>query len=376
MATGGVLSSTEVSLIAAVPITGVFLGLPLAAGLGDYTGRRNALFIACIISAVASAIQTAASNLATLVVGRVIAAAAIYMFIVLASTYMAELAPAEIRGILVGLTIVLIDAASILAAGLNWAFSKTMTNLAWRIPVGIQIIFPLIIAAGIFTLDAAPTEYLVKSQDEAALRSLRRIRKGYTDVEIDAEFDSLRAQSSLRSEETAAPILDMFKGTNLRRSFLACSIGVFQQLSGITFATTYATVFLSQASAGINPYLLTLGLSILATGGAIVGLFLVDSVGRRTLALSVFCVIFVIDLVIGVLGFFNDSPASAKAIAAFSLMFAFFFAAGFGPLTYVAASELPTARLKNRTSAFAFGCIAIMNVVVTFVIPYISQPDG
>jgi len=52
----------------------------------------------------------------------------IFMFIVNASTFLAEIAPQEIRGILIGISIVLIDAAAVLAAGLNWGFSAQTGN--------------------------------------------------------------------------------------------------------------------------------------------------------------------------------------------------------------------------------------------------------
>ena len=109
-----------------------------------------------------------------------------------------------------------------------------------------------------------------------------------------------------------------------------------------------------------------LGLNILALGGAITGLFLVDIIGRRTLALTTFVLIFIIDLVIGSLGFVDatHSPAASRTIAAFCLMFAFLFAAGFGPLTYIVSSEVPTARLRNKTSAFTFLTLALFSLAV------------
>lgn len=302
---------------------------------------------------------------------------AIFLFIVMGSTFLAEIAPNEIRGILTGLSIVLVDAASILSAGINWAVSNDTSAFAYRFPMGLQILFPVVIGVGIIFLDDSPTFYLTKSQDNRALKSLRSIRKGYAEAEVNAEFAALKAQAALRQEEVQVPWTHIFKGTNLRRTMLALSVGNMQQLSGIAFATNYATIFLQTIGSDISAFLLVLAITILAFGGAIGGLFLVDAVGRRPLALTTFVILFIINVTIGALGFadYLNNSSISRTIAAFCCMFSFFFAAGFGPLTYVVASEMPTARLRNKTGAFSFFVLACFSTVVQYVLPYISNAD-
>jgi len=69
----GVLSAGDISLIVGLPNIGVLLGVPLSAFLAERYGRRWALIVAAVISAIAGVLQTAAFNFATFVVGRVIA---------------------------------------------------------------------------------------------------------------------------------------------------------------------------------------------------------------------------------------------------------------------------------------------------------------
>ncbi|KAG5813399.1 hypothetical protein H9Q74_012721 [Fusarium xylarioides] len=382
------LTSTDISIITALPVTGCVLGLPLAAQFADRYGRKKMILVGCIFSAVGSAIQTAAFGLAEIVVGRWIANVAIWLFIVLGSTYMAEIAPENVRGAIVGMSIVLINTAAIVASGVNWAMSTEMSAMSFRLPLGLGILFPLILFplilfplilfVGLFFVDDSPTWYLTKSRDSDALRSLRSVRSGYPETEILAEFEALKAQASIREDETKVPWMDIFRGTNLRRSLLAMSIGNMQQLSGIAFATNYATIFLATVSGNVSPFLLTMVGAILAFAGAVTGIYLVDRVGRRTLALSTFTMVFCIDLVVGVLGFmdYTGNPSIAKAIASMCMLFSFFFAAGFGPLTYVVSAEIPTARLRNKTSSFSFLTLAAFSTVVVYVLPYISQADA
>jgi hypothetical protein len=303
---------------------------------------------------------------------------AIWLFIVLGSTYMAEIAPENVRGAIVGTSIGLINTAAIVASGINWAMSTEMSALSFRLPLGLGILFPVILFVGLFFIDDSPTWYLTKSRDEDALRSLKSVRGGYPEAEIHAEFAALKAQASIREDEAKVPWLDIFRGVNLRRTLLAMSIGNMQQLSGIAFATNYATIFLATVSGDVSPFLLTMVGAILAFAGAVTGIYLVDRVGRRTLALGTFIPVFCIDLIVGVLGFFDytGNPSIAKAIASMCMLFSFFFAAGFGPLTYVVSSEIPTARLRNKTSSFSFLTLAAFSTVVIYVLPYISQPDA
>lgn len=69
-------------------------------------------------------------------------------------------------------------------------------------------------------------------------------------------------------------------------------------------------------------------------------------------------------------------PNVGKVIAAFSLMFGFFFAMGFGPLTYVVAGEIPTGRLKNKTTSFTFLTLVCFATGCQYFLPYLSQDNG
>ncbi|KAF5540164.1 high-affinity glucose transporter RGT2 [Fusarium mexicanum] len=347
------LTSTDISIMTAIPVIGCVVGLPLAAQCADRYGRKKMMLVGCVFGAVGSAIQTAAFGLAEIVAGRWIANVAIWLFIVLGSTYMAEIAPENVRGAIVGTSIVLISIATIVASGVNWAMSTEMSAMSFRLPLSLGILFPLI------------------------LFSLRSVRSGYPETEILAEFEALKAQASIREDEAKVPWLDIFRGANIRRTLLALSIGNMQQLSGIAFATNYATIFLTTVSGNVSPFLLTMVGAILAFAGAVTGIFFVDKVGRRTLSLSTFIMVFCIDLVVGVLDFmdYTGNPSIAKAIASMCMLFSFFFAAGFGPLAYVISAEMPTARLRNKTSSFSFFTMAASSTVTIYVIPYISQPD-
>ena len=226
----------------------------------------------------------------------------------------------------------------------------------------------------LYVMDS-PTSYLINGDDANAEKSLRLVRRGYNEEELAKEMETLKWQDQLRKAESKVKWTEIFKGVNRRRTLLAAYLGVVQQLSGSIFASSYATVFLSEVGSS-NPYLLVFALSILALGGAVTGIVLVDIIGRRPLLLASFSIIFIIDAIIGGLGFADPTSQSAiKGIAAFCLMFAFVFAVGMSPLTWLNAAELPTARLRNVTNAFVLLCISLSSLATTYVIPYITDAD-
>ena len=251
-------------------------------------------------------------------------------FILLATSvaFQNEISPPAIRGTLGALGIVAVNLGGVVSAGVSFGTWQLPSSAGYRVPVGLQILWPFIIAVGVAYTMESPTSFLIHGDDALAEQSLKKIRQGYGEQEIAAEMASLKAQQSLREAEKEISWTFLFKGPNLRRTLLAAYIGNVQVLTGLFYSTSYATIFLTQVGSS-DPFLLVFGLSLLSFGGAIAGLLVVDWMGRRTLALTGAVVIFVIDLVIGVMGCLDlTAPAIGKTLAAFFLLFGFFFAAG------------------------------------------------
>ena len=295
--------------------------------------------------------------------------------VAMSATLSTELAPPSIRGAIGALSILFIQSASVLTSGISWGTFHMKGSAAYRIPLGLQNFFPLVLALGVLYVMDSPTSYLIQGDDAKAEESLRRVRQGYSEEEIAKEMESLKWQASLRKAENDVSWTEIFKGSNRRRTLLAMFVGVASNLSGGIFASSYATIFLSMVGSK-NPFLLVFALNIIAFGGSLIGLVLVDTIGRRAMVLMAWSSLFVIDLIIGCLAFADPKdPTIIKCIAAFSLIFAFFSATFMGPVTWLNAAEFPTARLRNITTAFTFFMFSVTSLTVNYVIPYITNAD-
>ena len=294
----------------------------------------------------------------------------------MATTLQMEIAPPSIRGAIGALSAISIQLASILSSGIALGTHANPTSLSYRVPLGLQNIWPLLMAVCMLYVKDSPTSFLIQGDDVNAETSLRLVRQGYTEEELAKEMQTLKWQDQLRKADKEVKWTDAAKGINLRRTLLSTFVGVISPLSGSILITNYATVFLTEVGSA-SPYLLVFGLNILAFGGAVAGLVLMDIVGRRTLLLASFSSILAIDLIVGGLGFAaaTDKPA-VKAIAAFFLLFSFVAAAGLSPLTWLNAAELPTSRLRNVTNGFALLSISLCSLTVSYVIPYLTDADA
>lgn len=82
---------------------GSFLGALAAGFICDAIGRRYSLMIASVIWIIGSAIQCSSQNVAQLIIGRLISGLAVGITSSQTVVYLAELAPAKIRGRIVGI---------------------------------------------------------------------------------------------------------------------------------------------------------------------------------------------------------------------------------------------------------------------------------
>lgn len=205
----------------------------------------------------------------------------IFLFLSLGTGWLAEVAPPEVRGMFSSLSIIVIDLAAVVTSCISQGTRHIDGAASYRIPIGLQLLWPGIISCGACFVHDNPTFHLIKGEDSKAEASLRSIRGGYSEMEIHAELDALKAQTHLRQSESEVAWNELFKGTNLRRTLLALSIANFQQLSGVAYATNYATIFLLPVVKGQDAFVLVIGLAILALGGACFGLLLVDRIGHE-----------------------------------------------------------------------------------------------
>src|SRR5437899_25850 len=226
------LSPAALGLTVSVALWGTILGSMFAGIPGDKIGRRDSLRAMAVLYVVSALGCALAWNWTSLVLFRFIGGLGIGGSSVLGPMYIAEVAPAKWRGRLVGLFQFNVVFGILLAYLSNYILGTMGLGAAeWRWKLGISAAPAILFLLLLFGIPRSP-RWLVKKQRISEARVVLRMtgEANFEEelqeiiVSIDAEHI---ANDSLFSWRYHLPI------------FLAVSIGMFNQLSGINAILYY-----------------------------------------------------------------------------------------------------------------------------------------
>ncbi len=151
--------------------------------------------------------------------------------------YLAECVKPHLRGRLLVIGASSNVSSFALANWINYALSFRSGWLQWRLPLVIQLFFPLIIFPLAPFVPESPRWLLLAGQDDAAKQVLSKLTgESVTSDLVIADYNSIKA--SIRLERShRVPLLDVLRNRdrtqNLRRLILSCGTQFMQQFTGI-----------------------------------------------------------------------------------------------------------------------------------------------
>jgi sugar porter (SP) family MFS transporter len=274
------LSPKLLGITVASAIWGTVLGAMLAGLPGERFGRRDSLRGLAILYLVSALGCAGAWSWSSLVMFRFIGGLGIGGSSVLGPMYIAEIAPAKLRGRLVGLFQFNVVFGILLAYFSNYVIGLTHRGASeWRWQLGITALPAALFFVMLFMIPRSPRWLVKQGRIEEARTVLRVI--GEKDFERELQeivqsIDSEKSQSgeALFSRKYAFPI------------FLAVSIGMFNQLSGINAILYYLNDIF--AHAGYSK--LSGNIQAVAVGATnllftMIAMSVIDKLGRKTLLL-------------------------------------------------------------------------------------------
>lgn len=141
-------------------------GAIIAGDIADWVGRRFTIIAGCGIFAVGVALQIAVTGLGMIVAGRLVAGLGVGFVSAILILYMSEIAPRKVRGAIVSGYQFCVTIGLMLASCVTYATENRTTSAAYRIPIGIQLAWALILAIGLFCLPESPRYYVKKGKLE------------------------------------------------------------------------------------------------------------------------------------------------------------------------------------------------------------------
>ncbi|KAJ5123787.1 MFS hexose transporter [Penicillium atrosanguineum] len=356
------------------PTASAVLGALGSSYIADLIGRKVALLIALLFALVGITVEMIAVTNAVFFAGKFINGFAVGGFTSIGMTYIGEVSPFRLRGILtsaagfsiiVGQLIVSIIINCTGDVSSRWAYRAVFLSQygVWVIAVGFLPFMP-----------ESPWWLLARGHRAKAEGAL--IRLGYPAEEIEANMTRIQLTlDGVRHETEGASFAECFRKTNLRRTIISVAPMAIQALCGIAFVVSYATYYIELAGyTTVDAYRIWIGIVGLAMFGNMCSWFLVDRVGRRSLSIYGLAILLVLLCLTGGLAV-KRTPACIKGTIAFIALFAWAYNVTIGATAYVILVETATARLRAKTASIAFVGQNIFSTIWAFALPYLFNPN-
>jgi MFS family permease len=201
-------------LITSLMTLGGLLSSLVAGVFSVYFGRKIGLWVACVFTSVGIAIQMATENRGAIYFGRLVLGLGNGFLQTFSNMYCAEVAPAHLRAIMVGLSTQAILIGNIIAAAITNQTQVHLDEKSFRIPFGALFIPALFLSIGLFFVPESPRYLLTQGRAEAARESLERLRgdslqSGELELEYTEMIKGIEEEKQIAA--TVGP-LDMFRG--------------------------------------------------------------------------------------------------------------------------------------------------------------------
>lgn len=338
---------------------GEIIGLFINGFVSERFGYRNTILVCLFSIAAFVTIFFTAPNVEALLVAEILCGIPWGIFQTLTVTYASEVCPIALRGYLTTYVNFCWGLGQEIGIGVIYSMLGRDDEWAYRIPYGLQWMWPLPLFIGIYFAPESPWWLVRKGRTEDAKASLLRLTSSNkeTDFDPDETIAMMVHTTALEEKITAgASYLDCFKGVDLRRTEIVCMVWAIQNLSGNSFSN-YSTYFLSKAGLSTHDsYAFALGqyaINMVGVFGAW-GLMTLG-IGRRKLYLYGLCGLFTMLLILGFMGLVPETHRTQASLATGSIMIAWalVYQLTVGTVCYSLVGELSSRRLQIKTVVLA-----------------------
>jgi len=348
-------------------LVGTVIGSMLAGIPGDRYGRRDSLRGMAVLYVVSALGCALAWNWTALVIFRFIGGLAIGGSSVLGPMYIAEISPAKWRGRLVGLFQFNVVFGILLAYFSNYVLGTMGFGAAeWRWKLGVSAVPAAFFFLMLFGIPRSPRWLVKKGRIDEAREVLRLIGEENYEQELKEIVESIDAEhvtsDSLFTSKYRVPI------------FLAISIGMFNQLSGINAILYYLNAIFEHAGfSKVSGDLQAVAIGATNLLFTMIAMSVIDKVGRKKLLLvgsvgTALCLA-------GVAAIFLTGRHE-NLLVWMLIGYIAFFAFSQGAVIWVYISEVFPNRVRAKGQSLGSFSHWIMNALISWTFPSMAASSG
>ncbi len=290
------------------------------------------------------------------------------------------MAPKWIRGTLVCAYQLSITAGLLAASIVNMLTYQLTTAAAYRIPMGLQLTWAVVLALGLLVLPETPRYLVKRGLKDAAALSLSRLRRldithpalieELAEIQANHEYEMALGPDTYRDVIFGEPHLG-------RRMFTGCGLQMLQQLTGVNFIMYYGNTFFKRAGVD-DPHLISLIIQVINVVSTLPGLFVVESWGRRRLLIVGAIGMAICQLLVAAYATATGDSNSAtqnRILIGFVSIYIFFFAASWGPVVWVVTSEIYPLKVRAKSMSISTFSNWVLNFGIAYGTPFLVNTD-
>jgi len=366
------MDAGEQGLVVSAVTLGALVGAVGAGALADRLGRRLTNVAAGLIFVFASLVSALAIGMETLVAGRFLVGCGIGLTSVAAPMYIAEAAPARLRGTLVSVFQLAVTIGILVAYLVDEALAAAGS---WRWMLGVAALPGALLAVGMLPLPESP-RWLAKVGRDAEARAVLGQLRG--DGHVEDELGEIKQDLARERSGSWARLLD----ADVRPALLVgIGLAVFQQITGINAVIYYAPQIFQSAGfeSDVVALAATIGIGVVNVLATLIAIWLVDRAGRRPLLIAGVLGMVAALAVLGIA--FRDTSQGAEGglgsitvlcLGAYIVSFAF----SLGPIVWLMISEIYPYTVRAPAIAVSTAANWAANFLVSLTFPILRIRIG
>ncbi|AXC12866.1 Arabinose-proton symporter [Acidisarcina polymorpha] len=362
------LTPSQLGLTVAIALVGTVIGAMSAGAIGQKFGGRDTLRVMAVLYVISALGSGFAWSWYALLAARFIGGLGIGGSSVLGPVYIAELAPAKWRGRLVGMFQVNIVIGILLAYFSNFVIAQLHLGATqWRWQLGIAALPAVLFLIMLFGIPRSSRWLVTQDRVDEARLVLELMGSPNSEAELKEIVDSIHLERAHKSEP-------LFSWKYRKPIFLAASIGMFNQLSGINAILYYLNdIFAAAGFSRMSGDLQAVAIGAMNLVATLIAMTVIDRLGRRTLLLvgsvgTAICLAGVSAV------FFTNSHH--ELLVWLLVGFIAFFAFSQGAVIWVYISEVFPTKVRSKGQSLGSSSHWIMNAAIAYTFPLLAKSSG